>query len=151
MRWPENFVSLIQGKKISYETENFRDKVRIDDQDLYDFLRENVDKHEFIRENLLNATLTFYQRVKMFVKNIIMNKESPMKIKYYSYKVEFAMRGAAHIHGVLWVDLSNFDFLTKNLKKKSCTNSKVNDKDEDTVSLQSLFDRIRNEENLSPD
>ena len=27
-----------------------------------------------------------------------------MSINYNSYKVEFAIRGAAHIHGVLWID-----------------------------------------------
>ena len=30
-----------------------------------------------------------------------------MAIKYNSYKVEFALRGAAHIHGVLWMDWKN--------------------------------------------
>ena len=80
-----------------------------------------------------------------------MNTQSPMKMKYYCYKVEFAIRGAAHIHGVLWVDLSNFDFLTKNLKKKKYASSKSNDEEEETVTLQSLFDKIRNEENLTPD
>ena len=33
-----------------------------------------------------------------------MSKFNPMGINYNSYKVEFALRGAAHIHGVLWVD-----------------------------------------------
>ena len=151
MRWPENFVSLLKGKKVSYEVKNFRDIVRIDGQDLQKFLRDNVDKHEFIRQNLLNATLTFNQRVKMFVKNIIMNIESPMKTKYHSYKVEFAMRGAAHVHGVLWVDLSNFDFLTANLNKELRDDCTPNDEDVDRCTLQSLFDRIRNEEILLPD
>ena len=53
---------------------------------------------------MLNATLTFNHRVKMFIKNIVMSKGSPMPIQYYSYKVEFALRGAGHIHGVLWMD-----------------------------------------------
>ena len=44
----------------------------------------------------------------MFVKHISMSKGNPMCIKNYSYKVEFALRGAGHIHGVLWVDWENF-------------------------------------------
>ena len=44
----------------------------------------------------------------MFVTHIIMSKGNPMCIKYYSFKVEFALRGAGHIHGVLWVDWKNF-------------------------------------------
>ena len=33
-----------------------------------------------------------------------MSKGTSLAIQYYSYKVEFALRGAPHIHGVLWVD-----------------------------------------------
>ena len=33
-----------------------------------------------------------------------MSKFNPMCINYNSYKVEFVLQGAAHIHGVLWVD-----------------------------------------------
>ena len=31
-----------------------------------------------------------------------------MYIKFYNYRVEFQMRGAGHIHGVLWVDIDEF-------------------------------------------
>ena len=115
MRWCENFVPLLEGKKVVYEADNFRDKVFIDGQELHDFLREHEDKHEIIKINLLNATLTFNHRVKMFMKNIVMNPQNPMNIKYYSYKVEFAMRGAAHIHGVLWLDWKKFQSVHKEL------------------------------------
>ena len=67
-------------------------------------LKTNASKHEFMKDNLLNATLTFHHRVKMFVKNIIMSQGNPMAIQYHSYKVEFALRGAGHVHGVLWID-----------------------------------------------
>ena len=69
-----------------------------------EFLKENESKHELIKNDLLNATLTFHHRVKMFRKHIVMSKGNPLAISYHSYKVEFAMRGAGHIHGVLWVD-----------------------------------------------
>ena len=49
----------------------------------------------------------------MFVKNIVMNPDNPLTIKYYNYKVEFAMRGAAHVHGVLWIDWENIDILPR--------------------------------------
>ena len=32
-----------------------------------------------------------------------------MKVKYMSYSVEFQGRGAAHIHGTLWLDFENID------------------------------------------
>ena len=33
-----------------------------------------------------------------------MNRNNTMHVLRYNYKVEFQMRGAGHIHGVLWVD-----------------------------------------------
>ena len=33
-----------------------------------------------------------------------MDKSNPLKVKYYSYKIEFQQRGSAHVHGVLWID-----------------------------------------------
>ena len=104
LRWPENFTALLQDHNIRYEYENGQDYYYVDDVPLDDFLSSNESNHAFIKSHLLNATLTFNHRVKMFIKNIVMCKGSPMPIKYYSYKVEFALRGAGHIHGVLWMD-----------------------------------------------
>ena len=64
-----------------------------------------------------------------------MSKGNPMCIKYYSYKVEFTLRGAAHIHGVLWIDWKKFGSMEK---KK-------------TVYVIKAFEKIRNETNLSPE
>ena len=108
MRWPENFTALLKDQTVTYEEIDFKEEVKVNGMLLEDYLRENENKHAFIKKNLLNATLTFHHRVKMFVKYIIMSTGNPMSIKYNSYKVEFAMRGAAHIHGVLWVDWQKF-------------------------------------------
>ena len=47
LRWPENVVPLLKGKRIVYEADNYRDKVFIDGQELNDYLRENEDKHKY--------------------------------------------------------------------------------------------------------
>ena len=112
-RWPENFTALLQDEKIRYEYEGGQDKVFVNDVPLEEYLQLHESKSELIRHNLLNATLTFNHRVKMFIKNIVMSKGSPLSVKYYSYKVEFALRGAAHIHGVLWLDWDKIDGLSK--------------------------------------
>ena len=70
-----------------------------------DFLSANTTKHEFIRKHTHTATRNFDKRVKTFIKTIVMNTFSPLKCQEYSYRVEFQMRGAAHIHGILWVDI----------------------------------------------
>ena len=38
-----------------------------------------------------------------------MGKHSPMKVQFYNYRVEFQLRGAGHIHGVLWCDLPELE------------------------------------------
>jgi len=37
-----------------------------------------------------------------------MSKFNEMHVQYYNYRVEFQMRGAGHIHGVLWIDFTSF-------------------------------------------
>ena len=105
MKWPENFTSLLDGHTITYtkEADGF-EECKVDGQSLEEFLSQNESKYEFIRKNLLNATLTFQNRVKKFMKHIVMSKFSTMCVNYNSWKIEFALRGAAHVHGLLWVD-----------------------------------------------
>ena len=78
---------------------------------LESFLREDVDEslHEMIRTNVITATRNFPERVEMFKRNIMMGANSPMHIKYISYRVEFQGRGAAHIHGTLWLDMKEIE------------------------------------------
>ena len=47
----------------------------------------------------------------------MMGKNNPMKIKYWSDKMEFQGRGAGHIHGVAWCDLAEISKLIKEEKK----------------------------------
>ena len=86
----------------------------MDEVPLDEFLQPNVSKYDWIKDNLLNATLTFNQRVRMFMKHIVMIKGSPVGIQNYSYKIYFALKGAAHMHGVLWLDWKNINALEKN-------------------------------------
>ena len=71
----------------------------------------NTSHHELIRGNVLLATRYFNQRVKKFFSKIVMGKNNPMIVEYYTYKVEFQERGAGHIHGTLWLDLSAIENL----------------------------------------
>ena len=70
-----------------------------------------------IRDNVLTATRVFDQRVKTFMKDIVMGKDNPMNVLLYTYRVEFQQRGAAHVHGVLWMDMSKMDKMIPGLKK----------------------------------
>ena len=64
------------------------------------FLRkeENITKHEYIRQNILNVTLNFDKRIKEHMKMIILNKYSRLPITKYSYRIEFQQRFVPFIH-----------------------------------------------------
>ena len=72
------------------------------------YLRDHVDEnlHAMMKRNVLLATRNFQHRVETFRKEIIFGQNNPMKVRHISYRVEFQGRGAAHIHGVLWLDLN---------------------------------------------
>ena len=56
------------------------------------FLRRTL-IHEHIRRNILLATRNFQFRVQTFIKTVVHNKMSEMKVKYHSFRTEFQMRG----------------------------------------------------------
>ena len=57
MRWPENFTALLRDKTITYETINFKEEIFVGKKLLKNYLKENEDKHEFIKKNLLRGYL----------------------------------------------------------------------------------------------
>ena len=128
MRWDENFAAILRdhGLNLSYSVETDErgySYTKIDVEyikegikkttGLKQYLEEemNTSHHELIRGNVLLATRYFNQRVKKFFSKIVMGKNNPMIVEYYTYKVEFQERGAGHIHGTLWLDLSAIENL----------------------------------------
>ena len=120
MRWDENFAAILleRGYEIDYtQVSKFDDgssKVNIrarvkghDWKPIRQFIEEDLEEsqHELVRGNVLTATRYFDHRVKQFIHKVMMGRNNPMHVKYYTYKVEFQERGAGHIHGSLWLDL----------------------------------------------
>ena len=119
-QYDENFSSFLVENGYSMEyirNEDGSTKTVVNSKDgrsqksLKDFLIEDVDDslHELIRTNVLTATRNFQHRVEAFKKEILRGKNNPMKIKHMSYRVEFQGRGAAHIHGTLWVNIKKIE------------------------------------------
>ena len=145
-RWEENFASLLHelDLKVTYVKDNSTDEIKTmitigeETITLQEYLNDkrfcNDTRHTQIRKNVLTATRNFDNRVKEFMKHIVMSKDNPMNTKLYNYRVEFQARGAGHIHGVLWVD---FD---KNLP---------NDLDNNVI--KSVFNKFRHDDNLLPE
>ena len=75
------------------------------------YLEDHVDEklHSMMKRNVLLATRNFQHRVETFRKEVIFGRNNPMKVRHISYRVEFQGRGAAHIHGVLWLDLDEIE------------------------------------------
>ena len=92
-RFNENFTSLLQDERISYIFKDGQEEVLINDLSIEEYLNQNSSRHEFIRRNILTSTRNFQHRLKTFIKTIVMNKCSPMSVRYYSYRIEFQMRG----------------------------------------------------------
>ena len=76
-----------------------------------------LDFHNVIRENVIEATRYFDNRVKAFIREIVMGGANPLAIKFYSYRIEFQARGAAHVHGVLWADIDKLEETEREGKK----------------------------------
>ena len=92
-RYPENFTSLLQDHNISYVYREGQEECLIDGETIEKFLEKNSTKYAFIRDNILTATRNYHFRVRSFIRIIVMNKFSEMLCKFYSYRVEFQLRG----------------------------------------------------------
>ena len=136
-RWNENFTTFLQDHDLTYDIQNGKERCQVDGVSLEEFLEKNESKHEFIRKNILTATLNFNNRVQEFIKLIIMNSEGDMCVEYYNYRVEFQMRGAGHIHGTLWLDWPQ-------LKKKMEKNEENDEDNLFSVNLvEDAFENIK--------
>ena len=115
MRWDENFTSILRekGYRIIWEQKKdvdvavkveFVKEGKTTEKILAKFLEDECDEslHEFIRTNVFTATRNFIHRVRAFRTEIMMGKNSPMRIKYWCDKMEFQGRGAGHIQYMVW-------------------------------------------------
>ena len=118
MRWSANFTPVLEKRncKVNYQVDpSGRERVTVEVQDGDDvleipwkqYLKDYVDEtmHQTMRDNILLATRNFQHRVETFRREVIFGRNNPMRVRHISYRVEFQGRGAAHIHGVLWLDL----------------------------------------------
>ena len=121
-RWNENLSSILrqQGISVEYSFDGLGHEETIvkygkgleNRKVLSQYLKEDVDSsmHEMIRTNVLTATRNYSHRVRAFMRDIVRDKNNPMCVQYFTTKVEFQGRGAAHNHGTFWVDMNKLEF-----------------------------------------
>ena len=107
-RWPEviSYILRNQGHNVEFYKEYVDDTLLVNGLPLSDFLKKSGQTvHELIQKNTFDVVRMFDNRIKSFIKNILLDKsEDGLQIKHYSYRVEFQARGMPHIHGVAWLD-----------------------------------------------
>ena len=103
-KWPEIMASILRkkGHDISFACDPWDGKdesVLVDGMPLPMFKDNHIkDLSSFYKDHFVLITRMFNDRVKGFIKNVF-NKHP---IEFYTYRVEFQVRGMPHIHGVAW-------------------------------------------------
>ena len=100
MRWPEVYLTLLREKKYEIskpdDYDGHLENMLVEGKPLWKYVKEEMScsKHELFRESNFLITIMFDERVKSFIKNILMaNADDQVEFRYYSYRVEFQARG----------------------------------------------------------
>ena len=160
LRWPPTFASILLDRGYSVRIRSCKTTSGIDPvtearlpngewTPIMDFVKEHIDEslHELIRGNVVLATRYFHHRVKTFIKTIVMGGK--MYVLYYTYKVEFQERGAAHIHGTLWLDLIKLEDLVVIDGVLQNPTEIPPDAERPLKGLKSVFDKLKSNQSLS--
>ena len=147
--WTENLTTILEERnlKLSYECDSNGESIFVGvDKDnctewfsLTEYLENEIDEsfHEILRRNVVIATRNYNHRVKSFIREIMMAPSNPMSIEYYSSKLEFQGRGAAHNHGTLWVNMDKMEFMIE-----ECNDNRSSNPIEYNIKhIESLFDK----------
>ena len=117
LRWAEIFVSILtlMGVKVIHGNVNGEwngkdDEIYVNGKPLWTFISEMKDpKYKLLNNQVLLITRMFDNRVKSFIKNILMGSgKGKLPFQYYSYRIEFQARGLPHIHAVAWFKREEF-------------------------------------------
>ena len=93
IRYSENFTAFLSEHNVTYVYNAGDEECRIDGESIETFFEKNSSVHEHIRRNILLATRNFQFRVQTFIKTVVHNKMSELRVKYHSFRTEFQMRG----------------------------------------------------------
>ena len=97
MLWTEVYVSILlsNGHKIDFDPKSWdgdESKILIDGMPLPQFKQEKIPNiTEFIKDHYVMITRLFDNRVKSFIKNLILKMDP--NIQFFWYRIEFQVRG----------------------------------------------------------
>ena len=100
MRWATMYITLLRENNYEIskpdDYDGHLETMLVEGIPLWRYVNEEMSctKHELFRESTFLITIMFDERVKSFIKNILMaNADDQVKFRYYSYRVEFQARG----------------------------------------------------------
>ena len=110
MRWAEVYLAVLRYMGIETlevihgrngEWNGTDNDILVNGKPLWEYLMSRKEsKNELLMNYIVLVTRIFDNRVKSFMKNIVMkNGDGEPIFQYYSYRVEFQARGLPHIHG----------------------------------------------------
>ena len=110
MRWPEVYLSVLRYMGIDSlevihgangDWNGTDNDILVNGKPLWEYIMSRKEsKSELLMNYIVLVTRIFDERVKSFIKNIVMKNGSEQpSFKYFSYRVEFQARGLPHIHG----------------------------------------------------
>ena len=103
-RWPEVLTAILgsEGNKITFLTmpwDGREESILINDEPLSN-MKDKIKWSEELRKNVMLITQMFDNRVRAFIKNILLK----CGVDLYAYRLEWQIRGMPHIHGVFWLE-----------------------------------------------
>jgi hypothetical protein len=110
MRWSEVATSILQqgGHKIEFLSpwDGKPSNIFVNGTPLPEYLESHsVDKSNLLRNNVFLITRIFDHRVKSFIQHMVLRGgKGLLPVEYFTYRVEFQLRGMAHVHGCLWLE-----------------------------------------------
>ena len=158
-RWSANMAEIVMNRgftvrfsrnRTNDDQEPFIEVKTVDGnwKPLMQFIKEDVKEslQELIRGNVVSATRYFHHRVKSFINKILLARSNPLSVQYYSYKVEIQERGAPHIHGVIWLNLSELENLY--MVDGELSNTRTSD-EQPLKGIGEIFKKIKHSQKLT--
>ena len=108
MRWAEVYLAILRDMGIESleiihgrngEWNGTDNDILINGKPFWEYINSRKEsKSQFLMDYIVLVTRIFDDRVKSFMKHVVMKNGKPL-FSYYSYRVEFQARGLPHIHG----------------------------------------------------
>jgi hypothetical protein len=105
LRWPEIVSAILQldGNTVEINCVHHDIIVKVNGLFLDEYIKvKSLNLHELIRKNIVLVIRMFDNRLKKFITEILFKNWCKLSVEYFTYRIEFQLRGLPHAHGVIW-------------------------------------------------